>query len=267
MTLGARLAETERVTSFETSFDNSLTHKGGVQGSRSVRLAQVAAGLDGVARGAARVRASVVEGLAVPEGLSGLLPRGLERGGVLAVDQDRYLAASLVGAAVRRAGSAALVGVDDLGIEAVAAAGASAARLVVVRADASTWLRAVEVLIGAVEVVLVRPPAAVPDAAARRITARLRRSAAVGTSLLVSGPASFPAPLRLRVAQARWTGLEAGHGQLTARRTTVVAEGRAFGGRSRAVEMYLPGPDGAVHPVEAVRPVDELAARRRPVAA
>ncbi|MBR7839334.1 hypothetical protein KDL01_39100, partial [Actinospica durhamensis] len=163
--------------------------------------------------------------------------------------------------------SAALVGVDDLGIEAVAAAGAPTSRLVVVRPDASSWVKAVEVLIGAVEVVLVRPPVAVGDALARRIVARLRRSAAVATALLVTGPGSFPAPVRLRVAQARWAGLEDGHGQLTARRATVVAEGRAVGGGSRVAELYLPGPDGAVHPVEAVRPVDELAARRRLAAA
>ena len=231
-----------------------------------MRLAEAAAGLGAVARGTAHVRASSSEGLAVPEAMSALLPRGLERGGVLSVDQDRYLAASLVGAAVRQAGNAALVGVDDLGIEAIAAAGAPASRLVVVRADASTWIKAVEVLIGAVELVLVRPPAAIADAAARRITALLRRSGAVETALLVAGP-GFPAPLRLRVAQAHWTGLEAGHGQLEARRATVVADGRALGGASRTVEMYLPGPDGAAHQLETARPIDELAARRRLIAA
>lgn len=233
-----------------------------------MRLARAAAGLEGVARGTARVRAAVAgDGLAVPEALAGLLPRGLERGGVLGVDQDRYLAASLVGSAVRAGGSAALVGVDDLGIGAVAAAGAPTSRLVVVRPDASSWVKALEVLIGAVEVVLVRPPAAVGDAVARRIVARLRRSAAVGTSLLVAGPAVFPAPVRLRVAAARWSGLADGHGQLTARRATVVAEGRGLGGGSRAAEVYLPGPDGAAHPVRTAVPVDELAARRRLIAA
>lgn len=251
----------------ESMFENVLTSRHGVIGSRSAHLAEAAAGLEGVARGTGHVRAAAVDGLAVPEALAGLLPRGLERGGVLAVGQDRYLAASLVGSAVRSSGSAALVGVDDLGIEAVTAAGAPSSRLVVVLADASTWIKAVEVLIGAVEVVLVRPPAGVADSAVRRISARLRRGAAVGTSLLVAGSAAFPAPLRLRVAHARWTGLEAGHGQLTARRATVVAEGRAFGGASREVEMYLPGPDGAVHPLGTARPLDEPAGRRRLVAA
>jgi hypothetical protein len=248
-------------------FEDSLTSTWVVGNPRSARLARVAAGLEGVSRGTERVRALAAEGLAVPEALAPLLPRGLERGGVLCVDQDRYLAASLVGTAVRSGGSAALVGLDDLGIEAVAAAGAPTSRLVVVRPDPSSWVKAVEVLIGAVEVVLVRPPAAVGDALARRITARLRRSAAVGTSLLVAGPAAFPAPVRLRVAQARWAGLEAGHGQLTARRATVVAEGRAVGGGPRSAELYLPGPDGAPHPVEATRTVDAPAARRRLVAA
>ena len=201
-------------------------------------------------------------GLAVPEAIEPLLPGGLERGGVTGLDGDRYLAASLVGAAVSETGSAALVGVDDLGLAAVVAAGAAPSRLVVVRADASSWVRAVEVLVGAVEVVLVRPPTPVADAVARRIMARLRRTAPVSTALLVAG-GGFPAQVRLRVAGARWSGLEIGHGLLEARQVSVVAEYR--GGGSRTVEVYLPGLDGSVQPVapRGSLPQDELAVRRR----
>jgi hypothetical protein len=200
--------------------------------------------------------------LAVPEVLGQLLPDGLERGGATGLDGDRYLAASLVGAAIRQTGTAALVGVDDLGIAAVVAAGAVPSRLVVVRADSSMWARVVEVLIGAVEVVLVRPPGPVSDAVARRITARLRRTAPVSTALLVAGGV-YLAPVRLRVAGARWRGLEVGHGLLEARRASVIAERRD--GSSRAVEVYLPDVGGAMAPVALTEaaPADELAGRRR----
>lgn len=69
--------------------------------------------------------------------------------------------------------------------------------------------------------------------------------------------------MRLRVAGARWSGLEIGHGLLEARRVSVVAERRD--GSSRAVEVHLPSADGAVVPVTPTEaaPVDELAARRR----
>jgi hypothetical protein len=242
-------------------FDNRLKLRSGSGSSGEARLAGPGA-LDGLTRGVAGARARRAPGLAVPVALGELLPDGLQRGAVTGLDGDRYLAAGLVGAAIRQAGSAALVGVDDLGTAAVVAAGAAPARLVVVRSDAPTWARAVEVLIGAVEVVLVRPPGPVADAVARRITARLRRTAPVATALIVAGGA-FPAPVRLRVAAAQWSGLEIGHGLLEARRVSVVAERRD--GSSRAVQVYLPGVDGAVvpaWPAEAA-PSDELAARRR----
>ena len=240
-------------------FDKRLKHRGGSSASGGARPAE-SRGLDGLTRGLDGARARRAAGLAVPQALAELLPGGLERGSVTGLDGDRYLAANLVGAAIQQAGSAALVGVDDLGIAAVVAAGAAPSRLVVVRADASSWVRAVEVLIGAVEVVLVRPPGPVPDAMARRITARLRRTAPVPTALLVAG-GGFAAPVRLRVSTAQWSGLQIGHGLLEARRVSVVAERRGAG--SREVEVYLPGADGAVLPVGGeAAPVDELAVRR-----
>lgn len=256
------IAETVAVAPLENVFDKHLMESGGQESAGPTRLAAITARLDGISRGTAGLRSDRVEGLAVPQALEALLPGGLPRGGVVGLDGDRYLAASLVGAAVRGAGSAALVGVDDLGIAAVLAAGASPSRLVVVRAaDASTWVKAVEVLAGAVEVVLVRPPVPVGDAVARRIVARLRRTAPISTVLLAAG-AGFSAPVRLRAAGARWSGLEVGHGLLESRRVTVIAEGRAGG--SRAVEVYLPDRDGSARSaVSAAAPVDELAARRR----
>jgi hypothetical protein len=79
--------------------------------------------LDGVTLGTAHVPAAVGQGLPVPEPLAGPVPRGLEHGEVLAVGSDRYLAACLVRAAVLTGGSAAMVGIDDPGIEALFAAG------------------------------------------------------------------------------------------------------------------------------------------------
>lgn len=191
----------------------------------------------------------------VPEALGALLPTGLRRGAVTGLDDDGYLAAALVGGAVAAGGSAALIGVGDLGVEAVLAAGADPERLIVVDAPARAWADAAEVLIGALDVVLLRPPGPVPDAVARRITARLRRGQA-RTALLAAG-GSWPAPVRLRVTGPRWIGLADGHGQLAARRAAVIAEGRGTYGRPRTARVWLPAFDGSIRELTDTRALPE----------
>ena len=122
-----------------------------------------------------------------------------------------------------------------------------------VPAPGERWVRVVETLADGVDVVLLRPPGAVPAGLRRRIEARLRQGRAEGVShravLLVLG--DWPgAVVRLRTEATVWTGLSgsgsrAGTGHLTGGRATVSAVGRATAGRGRVVRLWLPDRDGA----------------------
>lgn len=195
--------------------------------------------------GTAPARAGADTRLPVPESLAGLLPHGLARGSAVALDDDRYLAAALVGAAVRETGCAALIGVGEIGVEAIAAAGAPLEHLVLVDVPAEAWIEAAEAMLGSVDVLLLRPPATVGPGLVRRLTARLRRGAA-RTALLVAG--AWPAPVRLSVVRAQWTGLDVGHGQLMRRMATVAAEGQGSWSRASTAEVWLPAADGTSQP-------------------
>lgn len=184
-------------------------------------------------------------GLPVPDAFAGLLPGGLPRGSVVGLDDDRYLAAALVGAAVRETGCAALIGMNELGVEAIAAAGAPLEHLVLVDVPAEAWIEAAEAMLGSVDVLLLRPPTVAGPSLVRRITARLRRGAA-HTALLVAG--AWPAPVRLSVARAQWLGLDVGHGQLVRRSATVTAEGQGSWSRPSSAEVWLPATDGSSQP-------------------
>jgi hypothetical protein len=181
--------------------------------------------------------------IAVPEPMRTLLAGGLRRGTITALDGDGYLSAALLGAALAAGGCAALIGADKLGLEAVAAGGAALDRLLLV--DAGTrWPAALEVLCGAVDMILIRTPDQVTAHAAARIGARLRRGRARTALLVVGG--GWPAPLRLSVKHPQWIGLEDEHGQLSGRRAAVVAEGAGIYGRPRVARLWLPAVDGTV---------------------
>jgi hypothetical protein len=196
--------------------------------------------------GTAPARPDPAQHLPVPSAFSLLLPYGLPRGNTLALDRDRYLAAALIGTAVADGGCAALIGADDIGYEAIGTAGAPLSNLVLVDAAGDSWVDAAEALIGAVDLLLIQPPAAPSPGMTRRITARLRRGIA-RTALLIAG--TWPGTARLSVQDARWSGLGLGHGQLQARTTTVTVEGRTTWSRPASVRMLLPAADGTVQPV------------------
>lgn len=186
--------------------------------------------------------------LAAPAALERLLPHGLPRAGVTGVDGDRYLAAALIGAAVADVGVAAVIGVPDLGVEAVVAAGAPLHRLVLINAPGAAWLDALDTFIGAVDVILVDPPGPVSNALAQRITSRLRRGA--GRTALLAGGA-FPAPLRLAVSDTRCIGLASGRGQFDRRQATVTAHQASDASEPARVRLLLPGPGGLPQPLAA----------------
>lgn len=173
--------------------------------------------------------------------LRGLLP-GLRRGQVVSVDEVGALATALVAGVSENGAWCAVVGLPECGVLAAARCGVSLDRLMLVDEPGERWAEVVAILLGAVEVVMLRPPARPSVTEMRRLSAFARRHGAV---LVVAGVPWEGAQVRLRVASSVWTGLGDGHGHLRSRRVQVVAEGK---GRPRAEWLWLPGPDGAVTP-------------------
>lgn len=179
--------------------------------------------------------------VAVPAELDGVVQ--LRTGGCYQVD-SAGLAFALLAAASREGAWTALVGVDDLGVEAAAAAGVELDRTVVVPDPGEHWLEATAALVDALPMVLLRPPARVPAGQASRLAARLRKRSA---TLLAQG--AWPGcEARLSVSEARWQGLGAGRGRLSGRR--VVVSCRRGSAPARETEIWLPGPTGGIATVE-----------------
>lgn len=207
--------------------------------------------------------------------LEQLLPsRGLRRGTLVQVDGltgATSLALAVVAGPTRAGSWVACVGTDDMGWAAAAETGLVMERLVVVRTPPESWATVTAALVDAFDVVvcgLERVPSAVE---ARRLQARARERGAV--LVVVGGRRGGVGPVRrawpgaadlgLRVVDAEWQGLGQGAGHLQSRRVTVEVSGRRDAGRSRRVDLLLPGPDGA--PAPAARP-ERSAADDAPVA-
>lgn len=191
--------------------------------------------------------------LAVPEPLDQVLPEGgLRRGSVAGVEGEA--AASLgwaLAAEVTRSGAwVAVVGIPDAGWLAAHEIGVDLARCVVVAVDDERhWPDAVAALVGAVDLVMTRTPVGVRDRDLRRVAARCRER---GTTLLTlpggADGAALGVERRLVGSAPEWVGLAPGRGRLVARRLTVSLGGRRGG--LRRVDVWLPGPEGRLAPVE-----------------
>jgi hypothetical protein len=183
--------------------------------------------------------------LPVVPALRPLLPgQGLRRGTTVAVGRSAALALALVAGASAAGSWVAAVGLPDLGIVAAAESGIALERLALVPAPgAGAWTTVVAAFLDAVDVVLVRSPARLPPAQARRLAARARERGAV---LVPLGAWSEPADLRLAVTSSTWQGLGQGHGRLQARQVEVVVAGRGAATRERRALLWLPSPSGAI---------------------
>lgn len=206
--------------------------------------------------------------LPVPGPLAGLLPGGgLRRGSTVAVATGAgagSLLFALLAAASAEGCWAAVVGRPGLGTTAAAEAGVRLDRLALVPDPGADLVPVTAALLDGLDLVVVAGAerAGLRGADRQRLAARARQR---GSVLLTLG--SWPgADVRLRCARLRWEGAEAGAGRLRARRVEVRAEGRGTGPAGRAVEVWLPGPAGAVSglpaapvpgpvPGAAVRPV------------
>ncbi|MBM3683582.1 MAG: hypothetical protein FJW83_03425 [Actinobacteria bacterium] len=226
---------------------------------------------------AARVRPAGADAtdrlLPLDDAFAGLLRRGgLQRGLTVAIDGvgATTCAFGLV-AAASRAGSWLAVVVPGpvgaarplpVGLEAAERAGVDPARLVVVDpVPADRWVDVVAALVEAVDVVLlVAPPAAVPQGRVRRLLARARERGAVLVPIGWGGgrwPEGADHSLQvapdLAAGPGGWEGIGVGHGTLLARRVEVTARGRRAASVPQAATLWLPGPDGRVAAV--ARPV------------
>src|SRR6266545_2973635 len=102
-------------------------------------------------------------------------------------------------------------------------------------------LALVAALLDAIDVVLVRPPARLSAAVARRLAARARERRSV--LLLVGAGWPIPPDLRLAVTASQWEGLGQGDGRLEARKVEVAAAGRGAAVLERRAKLWLPSPD------------------------
>jgi hypothetical protein len=154
-------------------------------------------------------------------------------------DADLPLLLALGGGAARNGIWAALA-LPQLGALAAADAGLDLDCGLWVDHPGSDWPQVLAVLMEAVPVVLIGSLGRPAERITHRIAALQRRTGAV---LLVAGPWEG-AQVRLRVAEAVWEGVSAGHGLLRGRRVRVVAAGRGVPGAGRSTVLWLPGPDG-----------------------
>lgn len=220
-----------------------------------------------------RVRPGVLAGaqrVPVLPPLEALLPQGLARGSVVAVEAGlagreggagrvsgtTSLALALAAGAARAGAWVAVVGEGSLGLVAADGLGVVLERLVVVDPGAVAVAESVAALVDGFDVVLLGAEARsrLGRGDARRLQARVRERGA----LLVGTGGDLPggsAQVRLTVTAAVWEGIgddETGRpGHLLRRRVTVEATGRGAASRPRRAELWLPGSDGTLAAVAA----------------
>ena len=177
--------------------------------------------------------------------LAELLPYGgLRRGTVVAVSGSLRLALALAAGTTQAGCWAAAVGVPELGMVAAAETGVVLQHLALVPHPGRQWARVVATLLGGVDLVLARSPAAAGQSVRHQLATRARER---GSVLVALG--AWPHPdLSLHVSGGHWTGVEAGTGRLLGRRAHVVTTGRGAASRPHEARLWLPFRDGTVQP-------------------
>ncbi len=196
--------------------------------------------------------------LLVEEALSPLLPEGsIRRGTAVAVGGHGSitLAVALAAEASRQGGWVAVVGMADLGVAALAERGVDLGRWALIDLPAATrgGSLAADVLgavVGGFDLVLLGPSIRMAGTTARRLLARMREHGASLVCALGSASTDIVSGLqpevRLMIEQARWTGIDGGHGRLLARKAEVTVGGRGAASRPRRMLVWLPSEDGRV---------------------
>ena len=167
---------------------------------------------------------------------------GLRRGSTVLVQARAgwgglSLALSLLTGASARGHWSGVVGVEDPGVVAMADLGLDLRRVLFVPRPYGAWAESAADLLDGVDLLVVRPPARVAHAAARRLSDRARER---GVVLIVLGEpdAAWPlaGELSFNVTRAQWSTSS----RLDARYLTVRIEGR---GETRSAEHIVMLPD------------------------
>jgi hypothetical protein len=187
--------------------------------------------------------------------LAELLPwGGLRRGSTVSVRGSTSLLLALVAEATTEGCWAAFVGLPRCGALAAAELGVAVHRLALVPhpgRDQGEVEKTIAALLDGFDLVAVATP--VTPATSRKLSARARHRKAVLLPFAVAWPG---ADVELTATPGPWTGLEAGHGVLSARTVTVQATGRGAAARPRQTRLPLP--------VQPVQPVQSGTATPRP---
>lgn len=203
---------------------------------------------------AARVRplaSAMARQVPVVPSLEHLLGGGLQRGTVAVVVARPGNGGATLGLTLLSAASSAghwcgVVGLHDPGVVAMADLGIDLRRVVFVPTAGEPSDVASD-LVDGVDVVLLAPRGPVPYGAARHLAAKVRDRKAV-LVVVVSLEMHWPLPgdVDLEVVDARWSGVDHGHGRLAARQATVLARGRRRGGAVTSATLWLPSERGEV---------------------
>ena len=173
---------------------------------------------------------------------------GLRRGSTVVVQAPAgsgglSVALSLVTEASSRGHWAAVVGVDDPGVVAMADLGVDLRRVLFVPRPRGAWAESAADLFDGVDLLIVRPPSRAAHATARRLMDRARERSIVLIALCeTNAPWPLPTDLSFDVVRAQWTMSS----RLDARYLTVRVAGRSTAGRSTEHVVVLPNRRGRV---------------------
>lgn len=200
--------------------------------TQGTRLAAARAALRAVeTRMGADRKATEGPALALDDALIPLLPRGLRKGQVIAVEGSTSLVLALVARASLDGAWTAMVGMPNVGVIAAARRGVDLARVALIPYPGVQAPAALGACIDDIDVVMIGQGLALSDADRRRLAARARES-----GCLVVAVGRWPgAHVQLTVDATRWGGLGAGEGRLRERNMTVAVTGRSTGTARRVV--------------------------------
>lgn len=200
--------------------------------TQGTRLAAARAALSAVeSRMGADRKAAEGPALALDDTLAVLLPHGLRRGQVVAVEGSTSLMLALTAQASTEGAWTAIVGMPQVGVLAASQRGMDLARLALVPHPGAQAPAALGACLDGVDIVMVGQGLALSDADRRRLAARAKER---GCVMVVGGP--WPgAHVVLTVERTRWRGPGAGEGRLRERDVTVAISGRLVGSTRRVV--------------------------------
>ncbi len=188
----------------------------------ALRAVESRLGADGKAEGLA---------LALDEGLAPVLPRGLLRGQVIAVEGSTSLLLALVARASKEGAWVAMVGMPHVGMLAAVRRGIDLERLALIPYPGVQAPATLGACLDGMDIVMVGQAMVLSDTDRRRLAARARER---GCVIVVTGSWTG-AHTQLAVEKSRWRGLGAGEGRLRERDVTVAICGRSVGSARRVV--------------------------------